>query len=113
VPTVQQRGAFGSGASGLFLDRFSNSPTFAFPTSIEGDAVFSLFPFPNNPNGVYGANTYTQTLPANGQGKILSGKVDGNWKWRGRQQSFTARYNFTDDWRDVPVVGEALFSTLS
>ena len=113
VPTVQERGAFGSGASGLFVDRFGgNNPTFAFPTSIQGDAVFSLFPFPNNPNGVYGANTYTQTLPANGQGKILSGKVDGNWKWRGRQQSFTARYNFTDDWRDVPVVGEALFSTL-
>ncbi|MBD0369508.1 MAG: TonB-dependent receptor [Pyrinomonadaceae bacterium] len=112
VPTVQERGAFGSGASGLFLDRFSNNPTFAFPTSIEGDAVFSLFPFPNNPGGIYGANTFTQTLPANGQGKILSGKVDGNWKWNGRQQSFTARYNFTDDWRDIPVTGEAIFSTL-
>ncbi|HEX8176095.1 MAG TPA: carboxypeptidase regulatory-like domain-containing protein [Pyrinomonadaceae bacterium] len=112
VPTVQQRGAFGSGASGIFLDPFSGSGAFAFPTTVDADAIFSLFPFPNNPNGIYGANTFTRVLPASGQGKILSGKVDGNWKWNGRQQSFTARYNFTDDYRDIPVTGEALFSTL-
>jgi hypothetical protein len=114
VPTVQQRGAFGSGATGIFRDPFAGTPTpaFAFPTEFNADAIFSLFPFPNNPNGVYGRNTFTQTLPASGQGKIVSGKVDGNWDWRGRPQSFTARYNFTDDWRDIPVTGEAIFSTL-
>lgn len=112
VPTVQQRGAFGSGATGIFRDPFAGTSAFAFPTEFNADAIFSLFPFPNNPNGVYGRNTFTQTLPASGQGKIVSGKVDGNWNWRGRPQSFTARYNFTDDWRDVPVTGEALFSTL-
>ncbi|HKS29757.1 MAG TPA: carboxypeptidase regulatory-like domain-containing protein [Pyrinomonadaceae bacterium] len=112
VPTVQQRGAFGSGASGIFLDPFFGTGAFAYPTTVDADAIFSLFPFPNNPNGIYGANTFTRVLPASGQGKILSGKVDGNWKWNGRQQSFTARYNFTDDYRDIPVTGEALFSTL-
>jgi hypothetical protein len=112
VPTVEQRGAFNSGATGIFRDPFAGTVAFAFPTTLDADAIYSLFPFPNNPNGIYGRNTFTNTLPANGQGKILSGKVDGNWKWSGRQQSFTARYNFTDDYRDIPVTGEALFSTL-
>ncbi len=33
------------------------------PPASGGDAIFSLFPFPNNPGGVYGANTFTQALP--------------------------------------------------
>ena len=127
VPTVAQRGLFGTGASGIFVTPFLDvspdclvdgfcapvgSPNAFFPTSFGADATFSLFPFPNNPGGVYGANTFTQVLPAGGQGKVISGKVDGNWKISNRQQSFTSRYNFTDDWRDIPVTGEAIFSTL-
>jgi len=81
VPTVDRRGIFNSGATGFFLDCLDANPGFnlsnctnanrnnffqdsAFPTAIEGDAVFSLLPFPNNPTGVYGANTYTELLPA-------------------------------------------------
>jgi len=120
VPTVAQRGAFGTGASGLFFDpldrdRNPNSqtgPAFVIPTTAGGDAVFSLFPFANNPGGIYGENTFTQTLPANAQGKILSGKFDANFKYRGRQQSLTNRYNYTDDWRTIPVTGGAIFSSL-
>ena len=112
VPTLEQRGAFNTATSGTFLDPFEKVPAFAFPTSFEGDAIFSLFPFPNNPTGVYGANTLTQVLPASAQGKVLSGKLDGNFKVRERQQSFTARYNFTDDFRDIPMTGGAIFSTL-
>jgi hypothetical protein len=112
VPTVAQRGAFGTGASGIFRDPFTGLPEFAIPTTTEGDAIFSFFPFPNNPNGVYGANTFTQVLPASGQGKILSGKYDQNFKFGERQQSLTGRYNFTDDWREIPSTGGALFSTL-
>jgi hypothetical protein len=120
VPTVEQRGAFATGASGIFRDPFGRrdaagnllDATLGFPTTAGGDVIFSLFPFPNNPSGVYGRNTYTQTLPAGGQGKILSGKFDVNFKIGGRQQSITERYNFTDDWRDVPSTGGALLSTL-
>ena len=112
VPTVAERGAFRTGATGIFRDPFSDTPEFWFPTTPGGDAVFSLFPFPNNPRGVYGENTFTRTLPASAQGKILSGKFDGNFKLRGREQSVRGRYNFTDDWRDIPVTGGALFSTL-
>ncbi|HEV7903868.1 MAG TPA: carboxypeptidase-like regulatory domain-containing protein [Pyrinomonadaceae bacterium] len=118
VPTVAERGAFGTGASGLFFDPFNraadnaDSTAFAVPTSAGGDAIFSLFPFPNNPGGIYGANTFTQTLPANAEGKVFSGKFDANFRWRGREQSLANRYNFTDDWRTIPATGGAIFSSL-
>ena len=112
VPTVEERGIFRSGATGLAQDPFSGNPVVAFPTTVSGDAVFSLYPFPNNPNGIYGPNTLTQSLPAGGEGKNLSGKVDGNFLIGKRSQSITSRYNFTDDWRDIPVVGGAIFSTI-
>ena len=117
VPTVEQRGYFLSGATGLSVNPFNqmaipNPPGNQFPTSIPGDAIFSFFPFPNNPTGVYGANTLTQELPASAQGKVASGKVDYNFDMMGRHHDFTARYNFTSDWRDVPVTGGALFSRL-
>ena len=116
VPTVTQRGIFGTGASSNFAltDLSGNaSNRFTFPVGrTGGNAIFSLFPFPNNPNGIFGANTFTQSLPASAQGKVLSGKFDGNFKIDARQQSITGRYNFTDDRRDIPVTGGALFSTL-
>lgn len=128
VPTVEQRGFDNSGATGLFRDRFNivNPPggnvVNPLPTpirlenqSLYGAAIFSLFPFPNNPQGVYGANTFTQVLPASGRGIIASGKLDYSGTpemFGGRIQSFTARYNFTGDERDVPAAGGALRSSL-
>jgi hypothetical protein len=113
VPTVEERGVFKTGATGLFFDPlFPAFPAFAFPTTASGDAIFSFFPFPNNLNGVYGRHTYTTVLPAGGQGKIVSGKMNANFSSFDMPQEFVARYNFTDDWRDIPVTGGALFSTL-
>ncbi len=112
VPTVEERGIFRSGATGLSQDPFNGNPIVAFPTTVSGDAIFSLYPFPNNPDGIYGANTLTHLLPAGGQGKNISGKTDGNFLIGKRTQSITSRYNFTDDWRDIPVVGGAIFSTI-
>jgi hypothetical protein len=113
VPTVDERGIGGTGATGLPLGAlFPNRPFRAFPTSVDGDAIFSLFPFANNPNGIYGANTFTQTLPAGGRGVIASVKIDGNFKIAGRGQTVTERYNFTEDSRFIPVTGGAIFSTL-
>jgi hypothetical protein len=112
VPTVAERGAFGTGASGLFFDPFGGTLERSFPTSFGGDAIFALFPFPNNPGGIFGQNTFTQVLPANGRGTVFSAKTDFNFKAFGNPSSFTARYNITDDERDIPVTGNALFSTL-
>jgi hypothetical protein len=112
VPTVAERGAFSTGATGVFRDPFTGAPTFAFPSTRGGDAVFSLFPFPNNPSGVYGENTLTQQLPASARGLILSGKLDANFKARAMLHTLAARYNFTDDKRELPTTSGALFSTL-
>jgi hypothetical protein len=113
VPTVEERGFGGTGATGLPLGLLDpNDPFRAFPTSVDGDAIFSLFPFANNPGGIYGANTFTQTLPSGGRGVIASVKIDGNFKLGGREQTVTERYNFTEDSRFIPVTGGAIFSTL-
>ena len=117
VPTIAQRGIFNSGVTGVFVDPFfpvgdPNRDVRGFTQSRRGAGIFSLFPFPNNPTGIYGANTLTRTLPASGFGKVLSGKVNGNFYVRDRRQDITARYNFTDDARTIPVTGGALFSSV-
>jgi hypothetical protein len=81
TPTVEQRGAFRSGADGLFTNPFTGQTLTcsslrpncagANPATVNGSLIFSLFPFPNNPRGVYGANTFTQQLPADAHGHDL------------------------------------------
>lgn len=112
VPTLQQRGAFGTGTTGIFRNPFNGTPTSANPTGRNGAAILTLFPFANNPTGIYGPNTFTQVLPAGGRGAVMSAKIDGNFNVWERPQSVTARYNFTDDFRNIPVTGVAIFSTL-
>ncbi|HQZ95647.1 MAG TPA: carboxypeptidase-like regulatory domain-containing protein [Pyrinomonadaceae bacterium] len=114
VPTVEQRGPFRSGATGIASNFFTGTQfqTPLFPTGPNSNAVFSLFPFVNDPTGIYGANTFTQTLRADGRGVILSGRLDDNFKIGDRAQSITGRYNFTDDDKTIPAVNEAIFSTV-
>lgn len=111
VPTVTQRGFLGFGATG-FIARDDLGNTQVLPaTYVAGDSVFSLFPFPNNPVGPYGANTLTQVLPSDARGTIFSLKLDHNFKLFGETtHTLTGRYNFTDDEKQVPVVGGAIFS---
>ena len=111
VPTVAERGLFGSGETGLVL-QVNGSPAPAFAVSPTGDAYFSLFPFANNPSGPYGRNTYTEQLPASADGSIFSGKLDRQLLLGGKEHSLTGRYNFADDATTLPVTGEAIFSTL-
>lgn len=108
VPTIAHRGLFSSGEAGL-RDTAGNS---VYPTSVPGNAFLSLYPFPNNPNGPYGAATFTQVLPASADGQIFSFKLDQNIDAYGRQHILSGRYNFTDDDTILPVTGEALFSSL-
>ncbi|MBX3277202.1 MAG: carboxypeptidase regulatory-like domain-containing protein [Acidobacteria bacterium] len=113
VPTVAQRGLFGLGDQGLIVTDTAGRRFPFFPTTAVGDAYFSLFPFPNNPRGPYGANNFTQVLPANARGNIASAKIeDPNLKFWKMQHILTARYNQTDDRTTLPVTGEAIFSSL-
>lgn len=114
VPTIEQRGFLNSGATGINLSTTNPQRNSLRPTTESGNLIFSLFPFPNDPNGVYGRNTLTQVLPADGRGGIFSGRIDQYFSLPGtsRLQTFTARYNYTDDSRDLPVTGGAIFSSL-
>ncbi|MGE0884002.1 MAG: carboxypeptidase regulatory-like domain-containing protein [Blastocatellales bacterium] len=114
VPSIEQRGIFGSGATGIAGNPLgaANSQFRTRPTNSSGDAFYSLFPFANNPNGIYGSNTYTQVLPASARGIVASAKLDHNFNLGGLTQSFTSRYNYTDDRRELSKTGEAIFSTL-
>jgi hypothetical protein len=116
VPTVEERGLNASGATGLQQQQLNqnNMPftVFGYPTSLAGSAIFSLFPFPNNPGGIYGRNTFTQILPASAQGNVASVKFEHNFSFKEREQSLTGRYNRTNDWRNIPATGGALFATL-
>lgn len=114
VPTVEQRGPFGTGATGIFRNPFTipNAPISAIPEPVNTSGIFGLYPFPNDPSGIFGPNTYTRSLPASAYGAIFSGRVDHNSEPNGRPQSFTVRYNFTDDRRDIPAVDEALFASV-
>ena len=82
VPTTKQRGLFDSGDTGLLLVTGPNGKTPLYPASVPGNAVFSLFPFPNNPVGPYGENTYSTVLPADGHGWRFSGKLGRDFRRR-------------------------------
>lgn len=107
VPTVLQRGIFESGDTGRTVNGQA-----VYPASIAGNAYLSLYPFPNNPRGPYGANTFTEVLPASADGNIFSFKLDQNIRAFNKDHIFSARYNFTDDDTTLPVTGEALFSSM-
>ncbi|MGD9564378.1 MAG: TonB-dependent receptor [Pyrinomonadaceae bacterium] len=113
VPTLEERGIFGSGAQGFLAAGANGTVVPIFPTSTAADAAYSLIPFPNHPDGVYGANTYSKELSTDARGIILSGKLDYNlFADSERPQLLTARYNFTKDRRDLTDVGGALFSAI-
>jgi hypothetical protein len=113
VPTIEERGIFFSGASGLNATstKITTLPNL-FPTSERGNAFLSLFPFPNNPRGPYGPNTFTDRLPASADGNVFSFRLDHTFNAFGQEHSLMGRYNFTDDDTFLPVTGEALFSSL-
>ncbi len=112
VPTVAQRGFLNFGATGFTATGDAGQQADFTPTFIAGDSIFSLFPFPNNPIGPYGENTFTQVLPADAKGTIFSLKLDHSFTLFGPEvtHNFSARYNYTDDERKVPVVGGAIYS---
>jgi hypothetical protein len=114
VPTVEERGLFGFGDVGLqTIPSDGQAPSPVLPASPIGAAFFSLFPFPNNPIGPYGRNTYSEVLPADADGTIFSARLDHpNIRAFGADHSLTGRYNFTDDDTILPVTGEAIFSSL-
>jgi hypothetical protein len=72
-----------------------------------GLATLQFYPLPNNGGGPYGANTFTRVLSADGQGPLASLKLTHQINLK---NTFSARYNFTDDDRELPSVKRAIGS---
>ena len=114
VPTVAERGLFGLGDRGLVVTSTSGQQSPFFPTSVSGDAFFSLYPFANNPAGPFGENTFTAVLPANAAGAVASARIDKpNIQLFDARHTAALRYNQTNDRTDLPVTGDAVSSSLS
>ncbi len=94
-------------------DRFGalafNSPQYFNRVAPLGANVLSLYPLPNFTGGPFGANTFTQVLPADGDGTETSLRVTQQFA---ESHTFNARYNFTGDERVLPSVNRAIRSTL-
>jgi len=99
-PTLAERGFRGSGGTGLAGG--------LYPSSVPGDAVFSLYPLPNNPAGAYGANTVTEVLPSGGGGNLLFLRLDRAI----RDHALGARLNLSDERSTLPATGGALDSSV-
>ncbi len=110
VPTTAERGFAGTGEKG-FLD--PGTLQWVNPSSQPGDAVFSLFPFPNNPAGPYGANTFTRVLPADERGLLYSVKLDRGFHTGASNHNLAGAFSGTTESNTLPVTGGALYSTLS
>jgi hypothetical protein len=108
VPNVDQRG-FGPSFSALLAGQANTY----YPASVAGNAIFSLYPFPNNPAGPYGSNTYTAVLPAGGAGYSASAKFDRTVRLLGTDHALSVRYNLSDENSTLPETGGALFSSLN
>ncbi len=109
VPSIADRGYHGTGATGLpIIDQSTNS----YPATLAGDAFFSLYPFPNNPVGPYGPNTYTRDRPANADGLRTSLRLDHTFHFAGA--SFLGlRYSYENSNTLIPETGGALDSGLN
>lgn len=87
-------------------------PAGLFASSLPGDAIYSLFPFPNNANGPYGNNTYSALLPADANGRLVSARLDQPFAAWSRQNQLSFRYAVTDEKSIVPSVGDAFDSSI-
>ena len=114
TPTAAERRFLNLPAFGVFRPFPGADADLGFSTTVGstpiGTNVYSFYPLPNSPGGPYGDNTFSQTLPASGNGNILSFKVTHRFN---DDNVLNARYNFTDDDRVLPSVGRAIRSTIN
>jgi hypothetical protein len=112
VPTVRQRG-FNAGSNANRGDSGITgiNGVRLYPSTLAGDAIFSLYPFPNQPSGPFGANTYAAVLPADADGRLYSLKLDRYLHLFRASHVLTARYGHTGESSDIPALGGALFAS--
>lgn len=79
-------------------------------SSFAGEGVYSLYPLPNNPAGPFQEHTYSQVKPDEGEGLVFSIKQD--W-YLSELNSFSGRYNYTDDDSIIPFTSDSFNSMLA
>ncbi|HWP44225.1 MAG TPA: carboxypeptidase-like regulatory domain-containing protein [Blastocatellia bacterium] len=113
TPAADERRFLGIPRFGVLQPFPGSNPLLVFDTQRGatplGANMLSFYPLPNNPGGPYGANTFTKVLPASGEGSVFSFKVTQQIS---PNNSFNARYNFTDDNRILPSVNRAINSSI-
>jgi len=133
VPSVEERGIFRSGATGLRVTDSQGRSSAMFPAGLPGNAIFSLYPFPNNASGPYGKNTFTSLLDADGKSTRYTITADHLFRQEAKQPDpskpqasispdaltrflsddvLTIRFNFSDERSILPVTGRAILSTI-
>ncbi|MBZ5586888.1 MAG: hypothetical protein LAQ30_32820, partial [Acidobacteriia bacterium] len=110
VPAVDDRGYENTGGRGISPGTAGNA-TPLYPASLAGDAVFSLFPFPNNLSGPYGRKTYTAVLPADADAWMGSGKIDRYFHGK-LDHSLALRYAASHEDSVLPSTGGGLYSAI-
>jgi len=108
VPTVEQRGFSVQRNPDL-----ASQAARLYPSSVAGNAIFSLFPFPNDPKGPYGANTFSTVLPDLAHGYLAAGKIEQRFYSWGAYHMLSGRYNFSNEDSVLPATGDALFSSVA
>lgn len=91
------------------VENFSQSGDVSTLTSPIPRGVLNSFPEPKGIGGPYGRNTFTEVLPADGEGIVTSVRFTHQVAER---HTLNARYNLTDDRRVLPSVNRAIHSTI-
>ena len=107
VPNLDQRGIGGTGSKGIQIGSTPLSPM-----SLSGNAIMSLYPFPNDPIGPYGGNTYTTLAPADKDGWTTSLKAERVFNAFAKRHTLIGRINYSHELSALPSTGDSLFSTL-
>jgi hypothetical protein len=112
-PREDERRFLGLGRFKVITSPASVNPFFDYETSAGatplGLNLLSLLPLPNNSSGPFGGNTLSQSLDAGGTAGVASIKATHQIAAR---HGLAVRYNFTDDERRLPSVGDAISSTI-
>lgn len=106
LPSRARGGQFG-------VDPFSADANQLFVTADDrtplGQLILHFYPLPSaTSSGPFGANTYTQSLPADSKGTIFSLKPTHQFA---PNYLLNVRYNYTDDRRILPSINRAIRST--
>ncbi|HET9533365.1 MAG TPA: carboxypeptidase-like regulatory domain-containing protein [Blastocatellia bacterium] len=111
TPAASERNALGLNLlNSVFTRQDGSLGILGFPGATPlGLNIFSFYPLPNNPSGPFGPNTYSEELPADGEGHIASFRV---MQQVTQNNTLNARYNFTDDERVLPSVNQAVRSSI-